>query len=388
MTHKQALEKLELEAGATTSEITIQYQEFYNEFQMRITNAPTEHQRALYKKKLDELTLAFETLGGQQATESTEELPGIAESLTEKTEPKVAAPVADKSKMTKEKALQVLGLSEKFTEKELNNALKAKVDEFEKGKDNAVNTAIREGYEEAMLECNAARTLLKAFVFVPVIKPAPKLTVASIKPVAAITQGKPTSKRKWILPVSIVCGVGIIVLLVVMNMNGKSANENDSIDPTSNVEYIKLKSNADLLAEMGNWEEALTKYEKAWIIVETAEVKDSIESMQNHMTLASNEIMDSIASAKLNPLKMKDEPIVEVNTKDENKIKTVSTPKVPFDFERLKLEINATKTLNKDDKVLIIRVLGLTSPPRQEQEFVNMCGTYRELDEIRKRVFL
>jgi hypothetical protein len=80
MNKKEALSKLELEEGSTSSEINTQYQEFYNEFQMRITNAPTEHQRKLYQKKLEELTTAFNILGGENQESNTHDLPGIAES--------------------------------------------------------------------------------------------------------------------------------------------------------------------------------------------------------------------------------------------------------------------------------------------------------------------
>jgi DnaJ-domain-containing protein 1 len=39
MTNQEALEKLELEVGASQQGIKQQYQEFYNEFQMLSTNA-------------------------------------------------------------------------------------------------------------------------------------------------------------------------------------------------------------------------------------------------------------------------------------------------------------------------------------------------------------
>lgn len=51
MTQEEAFEKLELEVGASQQEIQSQYQDFYNEFQIRITNAPTTHQKTLYQKK-------------------------------------------------------------------------------------------------------------------------------------------------------------------------------------------------------------------------------------------------------------------------------------------------------------------------------------------------
>ena len=127
MTHNEALSKLELEEGATSSEINSQYQEFYNEFQMRITNAPTEHQRKLYQKKMEELTQAFEILSGDSSESNTQELPGITESDIVENEKAIDSAVLHPIEMSKEKALQFLGLGEKFTSKELENAFKSKV---------------------------------------------------------------------------------------------------------------------------------------------------------------------------------------------------------------------------------------------------------------------
>lgn len=76
MTKEEALERLELEANATTNEIKTQYNEFYNEFQIRITNAPTDHQRKLYQKKLEELDQAYKVLGGE-GQDSDADLPSM-----------------------------------------------------------------------------------------------------------------------------------------------------------------------------------------------------------------------------------------------------------------------------------------------------------------------
>lgn len=95
MTHQEALEKLELDSAASPSQIEQSYQELYNEFQMRITNAPTEHQRKLYRKKLDELEAAYEMLSRQGSGAADLDLP--------QTGPSKEEPVKPRSEPNKEK---------------------------------------------------------------------------------------------------------------------------------------------------------------------------------------------------------------------------------------------------------------------------------------------
>ena len=62
MTKEEALEKLELDIDASVDEIQSQFEEFSKELEMRVSNAPTDHQKALYRKKLSELEEAFSVL--------------------------------------------------------------------------------------------------------------------------------------------------------------------------------------------------------------------------------------------------------------------------------------------------------------------------------------
>ncbi len=287
----EALSKLELEEGATSSEINSQYQEFYNEFQMRITNAPTEHQRKLYQKKLEELSEAFKVLGGENSESNTQELPGITESDIVENEKAIDSAVLHPIEMSKEKALQFLGLSEKFTSKELENAFKSKVSSCETGRDNAISTSIRNAYEEAIIECNSAHNLLKDYIFI-----APPIVKVE-KPTPKVSKNSSTSKKKLLLPVSIVSGVTIVITLFFAF--GKVGSNSDKIiDPTLDIKYVKLKTEADLLAEQGNWQEALDKYKAAYKMVLTVEVKDSILSMKSHVDLSNQEKL-AIKKAKL-----------------------------------------------------------------------------------------
>jgi FKBP-type peptidyl-prolyl cis-trans isomerase len=279
MNKDEALSKLELEEGATSSEINTQYQEFHNEFQMRITNAPTEHQRKLYQKKLEELSEAFNVLGGENPESNTQELPGISESEVVETEKRAKSSASNQAEMSQEKALQILGLGEKFTEKELAKAFQTKVSGFENGRDNAATTSIKNGYEEAIIECNSAYKLLKGHVYIPT----PKSKFSTTEPF--VKNNMDALKKKWLLPVSIVGGVIILIILFFVFGNG-SSSRNEPINPANHDEYVSLKSQADLLAKQGNWQEALAKYKAAYNIVITTEVKDSISSMKNHLLLA------------------------------------------------------------------------------------------------------
>ncbi len=324
MTHEEALSKLEIEEGATSSEINAQYQEFYNEFQMRITNAPTEHQRKLYQKKLEELTQAFEILSGDSLESNTQELPGIAESDIVETEKAIDQTVSHPIEMSKEKALQFLGLGEKFTSKELENAFKSKVSSCETGRDNAISTSIRNAYEEAIIECNYAHQLLKEYIFI-----APPIVKVE-KPTPKVSKNSSTSKKKWLLPISILSGVIILIILFFVFGNGSSST-NEPINPANHDEYVSLKSQADLLAKQGNWQEALTNYKKAYSLVETSEVKDSLTSMKNHLLLASIK-KDDVVDVQKEQVNMEQEKEVKEITL--NKPETISKLKAPSEIKK------------------------------------------------------
>ncbi|WP_370477063.1 hypothetical protein [Tamlana flava] len=83
MNKQEALEKLELEVGASEQDIKKQYQEFYNEFQMRITNAPTTHLKSLYQKNFKQLEEAYSVLTGQETSSFDSEIPWVSPGQTE-----------------------------------------------------------------------------------------------------------------------------------------------------------------------------------------------------------------------------------------------------------------------------------------------------------------
>jgi formylglycine-generating enzyme required for sulfatase activity len=77
MTHEKALELLELEEGASAQEIRSAYQELFNELNIRLTNAPTDHQKQLYTRRLQDIEKAYLLLGGM-SQDDVNELPSIS----------------------------------------------------------------------------------------------------------------------------------------------------------------------------------------------------------------------------------------------------------------------------------------------------------------------
>ncbi len=160
MNKDEALSKLELEEGATSSDINTQYQEFYNEFQMRITNAPTEHQRKLYQKKLEELSEAFKVLGGENSESNTQELPGIAESEVVETEKYAHSFASINNNFESEKqslinkaiplpeALILLNVKETSSSDQIEKAYLTKKSELEKELHKAKIEAVKQVYRQ------------------------------------------------------------------------------------------------------------------------------------------------------------------------------------------------------------------------------------------------
>jgi hypothetical protein len=62
MTCDQAAELLGVDPGAPREEIRKRYQTIYNDYQIRITNAPTAALRRMYQKNLQDLKTACEVL--------------------------------------------------------------------------------------------------------------------------------------------------------------------------------------------------------------------------------------------------------------------------------------------------------------------------------------
>ncbi|WP_370477058.1 BatD family protein [Tamlana flava] len=268
MTNEEALEKLELENGASQQDIKQQYQEFYNEFKIRITNAPTTHQKTLYQNKLKQLEEAFNILIGQDTGGLDNEIPW---SSPGKTGPG-SKPPEPTEKITKTKALELLGINEPFTNEKLEKTFKAKKAACETGMQNALNDDVRRAYISALKELTSAYRLM-----IP-------LAIAEEQPVSQPKQEKDhprnSPKKKDIVtkkgndyiskkPYLIIGSTVILAILVYVAYTIYAKNQ-----------YDKHLSQADNLASSKNYEEALVNYKKAFDFKENAVIKDSIQSME------------------------------------------------------------------------------------------------------------
>lgn len=165
MNKQEALERLELEPGATQNEIEPQYHELYNEFNMRITNAPTEHQKKLYQRKLEELEEAYRLLVGEMASDS--DLPNISpverEPVAEKRyEENTEATATGRSEADLKSSLEVLGLQGIPASREELNDLYAALEEALESSLNSPRATIREVASNELSEIKKAYQLISA----------------------------------------------------------------------------------------------------------------------------------------------------------------------------------------------------------------------------------
>ena len=264
MTQEEAFEKLELEVGASEQEIQSQYQEFYNEFQIRITNAPTTHQKTLYQKKLKQLEAAYTLLTGKDTEDVDADLPLASPGET-------AGPSQGSSSgqsqnaLTKTAALQLLGLQAPFTKGKLEDAYRTKKKQCESVIKTAIDENMAQGAQKTLSKIENAYALLLPLAEAP----APK----------AQASASSASKPKKKLPVLLWVGLVVLVLagaLLVLKPWEKT------IDPAVQQQFTTLKVEANLLAKRKNWQEALSKYQAAAILPD-ASVQDSIVSIKTRL---------------------------------------------------------------------------------------------------------
>ncbi|MFD2202053.1 SUMF1/EgtB/PvdO family nonheme iron enzyme [Shivajiella indica] len=268
MTEQKALELLDLEPGATASEIRRAYQVIYNELQIRLTNAPTEHQKELYRKRLAAVEDAYIFFGGE-SEEDLSELPsmGPVEHLPEG---KVQA--SKPQRVSESAALEILGLSKPFSKGRLLDAYKGKKEDFEKGLKVAPNNQIKTAFQKSLDDLENAFSLLETLVS----SPPPK--------VETVKQSSPNKKASpliWSIPVLIIIIAGIWFFT-------PKGEEQDEISQELRDEFIKAKSQADLLAEQQDWNQALEKYQEAYALLADTQVSDSIKSMEKRLALVAS----------------------------------------------------------------------------------------------------
>lgn len=284
MTHEKALELLELEEGASSSEVRAAYSELFNELQIRLTNAPTEHQRELYRKRLAEIEEAYIVLGGM-TEEEFNELPSISSvEISAEEQARIDAQNAkeQQSKTTgisETEALNLFDLKIPFSADMLENTFRKKKRDLEAGMKSAPTDSIKKSFEQELKKLTQAHTLLLP---------------------------KAQAKEKKKLPLGILVVVGIVVLLVGVLAIWQPWNDADSVENEVNLatkeEFIKLKGQGDVLAEKQDWSHALEKYQAAYALIADAEVQDSITSMEERLTAIAqeSEAKDWAAAQKAN----------------------------------------------------------------------------------------
>ncbi|MFD2202051.1 formylglycine-generating enzyme family protein [Shivajiella indica] len=275
MNEQKALELLDLEPSASSSEIRRAYQEIYNELQIRLTNAPTEHQKELYRKRLAAVEEAYLFLGGERE-EDLSELPSMGP-VENTSEEKVQA--TKPQPITEAAALELLGLSKPFYRGRLVDAYKGKKEDFEKGLKSAPNELVKQGFIHSLKELEEAFLLLEPIAESPAPVP-PKTETPKPQP-----EKKKTSSLLWAIPVILLLAAGIWFFL-------PKGEKQDEISQELKVEFIRIKGQADLLAEQQDWYQALEKYQEVYALIPDKEVNDSIKSMEQRLAALAKDTQD------------------------------------------------------------------------------------------------
>jgi uncharacterized protein (TIGR02145 family) len=222
MTNEEAHELLDLEPGASAQEIRNAYKEVFNELQIRLTNAPTDHQKQMYRRRLREVEEAYLFLGGE-TEEDISELPSIGPVEVPADKP---AAQSTNEPMSQQAALQLLALSQPFTPEKLDEAYQSKKAEFEKSLQNAPNDIVKRGFQHSLVEIYQALIILQPHAETP--KP-----VEKTPPPVAKKEIKKTDKPKkskapffWLVGVAAI----VIITLLIWQPWGSTGTFTDSRD--------------------------------------------------------------------------------------------------------------------------------------------------------------
>jgi hypothetical protein len=262
MTHEKALELLELEEGASAQEIRSAYQELFNELNIRLTNAPTDHQKQLYTRRLQDIEKAYLLLGGM-SQDDINELPSISpveisEEEQTRQEQNTSHP---KPTLTEAQALKMLDLKIPFSSKMLENTYRKKKRDFEQGMKTAPTEAVKRGFKESLESLNKAHALL-----------IPKAQAMKDK-----------NLKTGVLLGVIVLTLLVVVLIIWQPWQEEVIETHPGVDVVTEKEFIKFKSQGDVLVEKQDWEHALEKYQAAYALIADKVVSDSITSMKTHI---------------------------------------------------------------------------------------------------------
>lgn len=155
MTKKEALALLDLDLNASSHEIESTYRKQYNEYQIRITNAPTASQRTKFQEKLAELDTAYGVLKGDSSENIQNELPSVTP-VASASGNTIEASRKSSKQLSNEDAKNVLGLSANYSKRELENAYQVKKAACEESIRNAFNKEVENAYRDAHIEIESA----------------------------------------------------------------------------------------------------------------------------------------------------------------------------------------------------------------------------------------
>lgn len=296
MTREECLEKLELDATANAAEITESYQELYNEFRMRITNAPTQHQKELYQRKLDELEEAYGVLteGGNGAIQ--DELPATSE-VTAHSYADTSERPTGKQALTEEEALNLLQLQKPFSISELLAAFESKRQELQAGKESAITPQIASAFEQALDELDKANELLKHSAEASGKPKKQKQVKAATNQQRKITS-EPGSDEKepkkraliWFVPV-----VAVVMALVLWQP------WNNYLSADQKVRYESWKKNGRFWWEEGDLGLAYNLLDSAYNLKPTQSLDDSLKVLGQLMEQPSWKAREAYFKASEDP---------------------------------------------------------------------------------------
>lgn len=207
-----AIEILGLHDGSSSHEIEIAYRKLYNEFQIRITNAPTASQRIKFQEKLTELDAAYKLLLGASSENIQSELPSLQPTESIKTN----QPIAESSlNINRDRAFVVLGIEKTSSLTELKEAYSLRKQEYEQAIDGAFNAEIKSAYIQALNETHAAYNILLKEL---------SSTSSNVSHEGSSVQVKQPKKKKILLLFGSLGVIGVLILVYLFVFSGREEN--------------------------------------------------------------------------------------------------------------------------------------------------------------------
>jgi formylglycine-generating enzyme required for sulfatase activity len=270
----KAYELLDLRKGASSNEIQQAYQHLFNEYQMMLTNAPTDHLRLLYQNRLNEVTEAYKMLGGMTHDE-LKELPGVSPvAVSEEFDSESTQEI--EYSLTIADALKLFELKKIPDDVKLQGIYVKKRQELEKRLNNTTNQTLRNAYGQAIQELSEAHELLKQNE---------KFTHTG----SSKTRDKTNSKGLVSIVIYTLLGV-ILVSFGVWFVVEISSSQN--VSEQENELFLALKEQADEYYKEQDWSHALETYKKAYELKSDVAIADSIARLTSWVNMLADLPMD------------------------------------------------------------------------------------------------